>query len=234
MSFPEKFRFSEQAQNEILKMLEAHGFSLPHDRWLTMKLHDIESTYQWSTWRRDRDTHKANIRGWKELQEAISLTIGYLDRQGPELCSPTISDEHAGIFDSWADDLQTPIWNEDFEKHLVQPAFTKGDIEISRRVMQYLLGSATNLAGGLEKWFASRPVKKARPELDGLIRGLTRLWCVAFKIPVANVQISTSAGSPVMNFIEASVQLFLGKTPSRTSIETHVIAYREEEKAKLS
>ncbi|CDX22097.1 hypothetical protein MPL3356_390141 [Mesorhizobium plurifarium] len=234
MSFPEQFRFSDASQAQIQKMLEAHGFSLPHGEWLTLKLSDIEHAYQWSAWRRDKDHHEANIKGWKEIASAMSIAINYLDREGPELCSPTISDA-MGRIDVWSDEPLDAVWvEEDYEKHLVPAPFSEEDIALARRVMVALHGSASDLSEGLEKWFNSRPVKNDKPEINGLIRGLTRLWCAAFKTPVANVRISASAGSPVMNFIETSVELFLGKSPSRASIETHVIAYREEEKAKLS
>ncbi|RVC65868.1 hypothetical protein EN766_33885 [Mesorhizobium sp. M2A.F.Ca.ET.046.02.1.1] len=122
----------------------------------------------------------------------------------------------------------------ELEAALVPAEFTVGEVEIAKRVLERLLANATDLAGALENWLDRRPAKNEQPEIDGLIRGLARLWCAAFKVPIARIKISESSGSPAASFIEAGVTMFLGKTLSRKSIVTHVIAYRDEEKAKLS
>lgn len=226
--------FSEQAEREILSMLEAHGFSMPHDHWLRAKLHDIANRFHWSAESRKKDTHQANVDGWKRVQEAVTSTIQYLDRQKLELSTATELGPDARVPDSWDDDAPVPMSDAELEACLVPAEFTADDLATTRRVLQRLLGNATDMADGMERWLEGRPAKNEQPEIDGLIRGIARLWCAAFKVPIAHIKISESAGSPAANFIESSVAMFLGKAPSRKSIVTHVCAYRDEEKGKLS
>lgn len=234
LDFNYQYDFSEQAEREILSMLEAQGFSLPNENWLRDKLHDIANRFHWSAERRKKDTHQTNVDGWKRLQVAVTSTIQYLDSQQLELSSATTFGDGARLPDSWDDEPPIPMSDEELEACLVPAEFTAGDVETAKRVLHHLLASAADMADGMEKWLEGRPVKNEQPEIDGLIRGLTRLWCMAFKIPVAHVRISASAGSPAMNFIERAIILFMEKALSRASIEARVIAYRDEAKARLS
>ena len=45
-------------------------------------------------------------------------------------------------------------------------------------------------------------------------------------IPERDIKISSSAGSPAMNFIEVGARIFLESLPQRETLEKHVIALR--------
>lgn len=212
MEFPD-FRYSEQHAHQLGSILEHQGIENP--AWLYSELMHIASAYEWSVWRRDTEMLKRAIAGWRKNVDAVQDALVLLRRDGPMLSSPTVDDSG-----------EMPV--------LVPADLTDENIAMAEVVLSKLADHASGIYEGLSQWFDNRPKKNEQPEIDGLVRGLAKLWCTACNISVAHIKISESAGSPSANFIEIGVEMLIGEAPSRKSIVTRVIAYRDEEKAKLS
>ncbi|TIT07322.1 MAG: hypothetical protein E5W74_26735 [Mesorhizobium sp.] len=226
-------RFSKQDVETLRQMLEQDGFKEPSHGWIDVRLQDIAFKFEDDLDRRDTETVASRVASALSEVEGINSTINFLERWEQHLTAERISNEAPFVYGAWDEPRHEPT-DEELAAHTLPSEFTPDEIGTTRRVLKELRMYAGSVLGHHMTNRAMRPIGNEHPEIDGLVRGLARLWCAAFKIPVAKIKISESAGSPTARFIEAGVEILLGKALSRKAIVTRVCTYRDEEKSKLS
>ncbi|ESY36598.1 hypothetical protein NKI46_09935 [Mesorhizobium sp. M0615] len=158
----------------------------------------------------------------------MSSTVQYSDSQKLELSTATEFGAGVRLPDSWDDAAPVPMSEEELNACLVPAEFTEGDVEIAKRVLHRLLASVTAMADGMEKWLEGRPTKNEQPEIDGLIRGLARLWCAAFKVPIAHIRYrgAPAALLPISLRPVPSYSLAPRRLASRSSLASSLIGMK--------
>lgn len=226
-------RFTEKDIAALQQMLEQNG-AKPAGDWIEVRLQDIAFRFDDDLERRDTDTLAARIAAARSDLDGVTSTIKFLAHWEHDLTAEGISQAAPFVYGAWDEPRHEPVTAEEVAAYIVPPDFTQKEISTTRRVLEHLAMFAASVHGYHCGNRVMSPNRNERPEIDGLVRGLTKLWCAALKIPVGNIKISESAGSQAASFIETGVGILLGKALSRKSIVTRVCAYRDEEKKKLS
>lgn len=227
--------YTQQDIDRLLQLLKSSGFEEPFAEWLTLRVQSIGFSHEEHMRRRDTNALTSSVDYAREQVESVWHTMQLLDRWSDVLTGEKISDDPRwGDGGAWSTVEPAAISEEEFSTYILPSDFTEIEVETARRILYNLAKSATAVYKDQVARYEARPVKNERPEVTAVIGGFARIWCQAMRIPESDIAISSSAGSPAMNFIEAGAAIFLPKPPQRESIERHVIAYRNEKRAMMS
>lgn len=221
---------SDENVDVLRDKLARAGFTEPHDGWIANRLQDISFEFARHQERRDAGGLAAKIKNAGADLEAVKRTIDYLAWWRDHLTAERMAD-NPYIAGAWDPPPASPT-AEEVAAYLTQPEWTVDEIETADRVLQALAHLASGIHGYHIGNRVMSPVRKEKPEIDVVIGGLVRMWCQAMAIPETDIKISASAGSPAMNFVEAGYAVFFPDTPTRETIERHVIDYRKEKRSR--
>ena len=220
-------RITEERKRLLLDRLADVGFSEPFDGWLAVRLQAIAFDIERCLWLRDRRGIDEAVRSWGGAPEAVRLTRGLLDQFRDRLTAEQLPADFDGGFGSWDYDRPDPISPEEFERIMLPPDVSEDDIETTRRVLKKIEIESRRIQRAHDFSWANRIERNAEPEKRAAIIGLVRIWCQAQGLGPEEFSISSSPGSPAMNFVEPGVQVMLGETMTRPAIEKQVIAWRK-------